>query len=82
MRSNILGLIIVLTFLQTLQLKTAIAYTGVQENPARQLILKVVEKAGAMNKLKELKDVEYRYTFINEATQQKDISIERYIFDG
>ena len=86
MRSITLRFITVLTFLQILLVKTNFAFTdtkdSIKENPARQLIMKVVEKAGSMDKLKALNNVEYRYTFINEATQQKDVSIERYIFDG
>ena len=32
--------------------------------------------------MRELKDVEYTYTFFNPSVGLKDVSTERYIFDG
>lgn len=49
---------------------------------AKALIEKVVLKTGNYDLLKQLKDVEFEYTFYSPLADKKDISIERYIFDG
>lgn len=52
------------------------------QNEAKKLIEEVVEAVGGVDKLKEMKDVEYEYTFRSKEKGIKDVSIERYIFDG
>ncbi|MEE9362547.1 MAG: DUF6503 family protein [Cellulophaga sp.] len=51
-------------------------------SPAKALIMKMAQKVGTMQKLRALKDVEYTYTFFNPSVGLKDVSTERYIFDG
>lgn len=62
---------------------------GVCELPAqemkgkdpRALIGQVVEAMGGMQRLKELRDVEYTYTYRNSKGKE-DVSLERYVFGG
>jgi len=49
---------------------------------AKSLIEKVVIQTGNYDLLKQLKDVAFTYTFHSIKTNKKDISTERYIFDG
>ncbi|MFQ5753049.1 MAG: DUF6503 family protein [bacterium] len=59
----------------------ALACTSREENP-RALVEKMAAEVGGINKLYSLKDVEYTYTYHDLATDKKDISLERYVFDG
>ncbi len=52
------------------------------DQTAKELIQKVVAKTGNYDLLKQLKDVEFEYTFYNPKSDKKDVSTERYIFDG
>ncbi len=56
--------------------------TVVKIDEAKELVREMVAKAGSMKKLRALKDVEYTYTFYNAMSDTRDISTERYIFDG
>jgi hypothetical protein len=47
----------------------------------KSMLLAVQEANGGMNKLKSLKDVEFEYYYMSP-DGKKDISTERYIFDG
>ncbi|WP_025741968.1 DUF6503 family protein [Aquimarina pacifica] len=49
---------------------------------AKRIISKMVNKVGTMQKLRDLKNVEYTYTFRMPEKGIEDISKERYIFDG
>lgn len=51
-------------------------------NPAKKLIAKMVNKVGNYEQLKKLKNVEFNYTFYQPSNNKKDISVERYVFDG
>jgi hypothetical protein len=51
------------------------------EDP-KALVNAAVEKVGGLDRLYELKDVEYLYTYKRTSDGKKDVSIERYIFDG
>lgn len=51
-------------------------------SPAYQLVKEVVEQTGSYEDLKKLKNVEYTYTIEAESRGIKNISTERYIFDG
>ncbi len=51
------------------------------ENP-KGLVEQMVAAIGGIDKLHSLKNVEYTYTYQDLTTGQKDVSIERYIFDG
>ncbi len=51
-------------------------------NPAREIIEKVVNEVGSMNDLKTLKDVEYTYYLDATNRNIKNVSKERYIFNG
>ncbi len=51
------------------------------ENP-RGLVEQMVAAVGGIDKLHSLNDVEYTYIYQDLTTNQKDVSIERYIFDG
>lgn len=51
-------------------------------NTAKELITKMIDKVGSYEDLKKEKNVEYTYTFNNPKQAIKDISTERYIFDG
>lgn len=53
------------------------------EDPkARALIERMSQAVGGMEKLRSLRDVEYKYTYRDKKTGKADISIERYVFDG
>jgi len=49
---------------------------------ARALIERMSQAVGGMEKLRALRDVEYKYTYRDKKTGKADISIERYVFDG
>ncbi len=51
-------------------------------NPAKALIAKMVAKTGNYEQLKKLKNVAFTYTFYDTKKKIKDISTERYIFEG
>ena len=51
------------------------------ENP-RALIEGVVQAVGGKDKFYALKDVEYQYTYLDHSDSKRDVSIERYVFDG
>ena len=61
---------------------TGLAQIAVAQNEARELIKEVVTNAGGIEAFKNLKDVTYEYTFKSKEKGIKDVSIERYIFDG
>lgn len=49
-------------------------------NSAKEIIKKVVTKTGSYELLKQLKDVQFDYTFHSPKNNKNDISVERYIF--
>ncbi len=49
---------------------------------AKKLVETMVETVGGVDRLYSLKDVEYKYTYHDLAADKKDVSIERYVFDG
>jgi len=51
------------------------------KNDAHQLIRDMIAKVGTMDDLKEMKDVQYTYTY-KKSEEAKDVSMERYVFDG
>ncbi len=51
------------------------------QNKGHELVYGMVQHVGTYQKLIELKDVSYRYTY-QTPDGKKDISIEKYIFDG
>lgn len=53
-----------------------------QEEIAKQLILNMIESLGGMGKYRKLKDVQYKLTYEDTLNQVKDVSLERYIFNG
>ncbi len=53
-----------------------------EPNQGKALIMEMVEAVGGMEALKSLKDVEYEYIYDVPGEGKKDVSIERYIFDG
>ncbi len=50
-------------------------------NEPKSIIKAIAEASGGWDNLWNLKDVEYTYTY-EQADGKKDVSIERYIFDG
>ncbi|SEK70397.1 hypothetical protein SAMN04487910_0908 [Aquimarina amphilecti] len=50
-------------------------------NAPETIIRAIAEASGGWNNLWNLKDVEYTYTY-EQADGKKDVSIERYLFDG
>lgn len=52
-----------------------------ESDPAKQLIMEVVEAVGGQNALWDLKDVEYEYIH-RSPDGTENLSTERYIFDG
>lgn len=54
----------------------------IPSNPAEALIHEMVEASGGIDKYRTLKDVEYEYTYHTLKDGKKDVSIERYIYDG
>lgn len=61
---------------------SAVSYDGTDPSgkDPRRLVEQVVETVGGLDRLRELRDVEYRYTSLSG--EQKEVSIERYVFDG
>ncbi len=53
-----------------------------QKGEALWWIESMVSKVGSMQALRELSDVTYRYTFHDLVKDRKDISLERYLFEG
>jgi len=53
-----------------------------KDTPARTLIKKVCAQTGTYNDLKKLNNVEYTYTIHAVNSDVKNVSKERYIFDG
>ncbi len=51
------------------------------ENKGHEAVYKLTQKVGSYQKLRDLKDVVYTYTYIT-ADGKEDQSIEKYIFDG
>ena len=49
---------------------------------ARGIIERVESAVGGRERLRALKDVQYEYTYHDEGTGQRDVSLERYVFDG
>jgi len=49
---------------------------------AKAIVKETALTIGGIEKLRALHDVEYKYTYLEKHTGKKDISIERYIFDG
>jgi len=58
-----------------------VAMDRVKETP-EVIIDKVLAKVGGMEAFRALKDVSYEYTFQSQSSGIKDVSMERYIFDG
>ena len=54
----------------------------IPSNPAEALIHKMVEASGGIEKYRALKDVEYDYTYHVVKDGKKDVSVERYVYDG
>lgn len=52
-----------------------------QDNPG-SLVEQMVAAVGGLDKLYSLKDVEYTYTYHDLAEDKRDVSLERYVFDG
>ena len=52
-----------------------------EKNP-KELVKEVVNNVGDYEKLKQLNDVEYTYTYKESNTGKEDVSVERYIFEG
>ncbi len=51
------------------------------KNP-KALVQRMVETCGGVDRLRNLKDVQYVYTYRDNENNKEDKSIERYIFDG
>ncbi len=51
-------------------------------NEAHQLVIDMVEAVGGRERLLNLKDVEFTYIYHNLKSDLKDITTERYIFEG
>ncbi len=51
------------------------------ENP-KGLVEQMVVEIGGIDKLHSLKDVEYTYIYHDLTNDKKDVSLERYVFDG
>ncbi|MDN5211402.1 hypothetical protein QQ020_05050 [Fulvivirgaceae bacterium BMA12] len=53
-----------------------------EPNQGKALIKEMVKAVGGIEALKSLKDVEYEYIYDVPGEGKKDVSLERYIFDG
>jgi hypothetical protein len=62
-------------------LALASTFSFAQDKNPKALIEKMVETIGGTERLYQLKDVQYTYTYARNP-EAKDVSIERYIFDG
>ncbi|MEL6803984.1 MAG: hypothetical protein AAFO91_09410, partial [Bacteroidota bacterium] len=51
------------------------------QNEAHALVAQAVEKVGTYDRLRQLKDVSYTYTY-RSSSGKEDITKEQYIFDG
>ena len=61
---------------------TEVAPAAEEPNQGKALVQEMVEAIGGVETLKSLKDVEYEHTYYVPAEDKRDISLERYIFDG
>ncbi len=52
------------------------------QKDAKALVEKMVEACGGKETFYSLGDVQYEYTYQDMASGKKDVSIERYVFDG
>ena len=68
-------------FVMFFALNTSLVFSAQDKDP-KELIQKVTDTDGSYEKLKSLKDVEYKYTYKSDTSDKADISIEKYIFDG
>ena len=59
-----------------------VAPAAEEPNEGKALVMEMVTAVGGAEALKSLKDVEYEYTYDVPAEGKKDISVERYVFDG
>ena len=57
-------------------------YSQAQDAKAKMLLEKVVTANGGWNKLYKLKDVQFDYNYEYVGADKKDVSVERYIFEG
>lgn len=60
----------------------ALLSTGVMAQEARALVEKMTEAVGGKDTFYNLGDVEYTYTYHDLVEDKKDVSLERYLFDG
>lgn len=55
---------------------------GHAQNKGRELVAEMVAEVGGRDQFYAMRDVEYRYTYQDPTGEKKDVSIERYLFDG
>lgn len=65
----------------TVLLAFSAAIPTLSQDP-KALVLEVVEAVGGSQRLYQLRDVEYRYTYMDSKSGNRDVSLERYVFDG
>ena len=77
------GVIAILTFAVFGTFSYSFTTTNVTEEPTPQALIKSMEKAmGGWNKLYKLRDVQFTYNYEYPGQNKKDLSIEKYIFEG
>jgi len=59
-----------------------VSLLGGCEKTPRDLVKESVQAVGGRDKLYALRDVEYEYTYHKLGEDKKDVSLERYVFDG
>ncbi len=65
-----------------LLLIVALLSTAGVAQEARALVEKMTEAMGGKDTFYSLGDVEYTYTYHDQVGDKKDVSLERYLFDG
>ncbi|MCB1045425.1 MAG: hypothetical protein KDC35_20955 [Acidobacteria bacterium] len=53
-----------------------------QDSAAKQKVVQMIEACGGRDSFYAMRDVSFTYTYLNTATGARDVSEERYIFDG
>jgi len=77
------GLVTVFTFAVVSTFFFSFTTTKVADETTPQALIKAMEKAmGSWNKMYKLKDVQFTYNYEYPGQNKKDLSIEKYIFEG
>ena len=73
--------ILVVALITLVTVVTGSAHSETTKDP-KKLVKEMVDANGGIKQFRALKDVSYTYTYHDTATDKRDVSTEKYIFDG